>query len=240
VVATCDPQREVLAMMFLQNENQDRNITETAESIAKTATSKKGIVSWFTQLKEGTLHVEENQDSRMRHLFPKGHVHFSVTDMVELKWVIEDLNGVSYRSTLVSGFQELGLGGKSCDNGEGFSIVNTGGHICYFVELSSTGSVQSRKYWVGDLCGPGLCFRHKEQDSEDLSLHFKTSMSSPPSAFSSYDYCVAIVVCSFLVLETSCMDAKSWVLFGCFEICFPTRFGIRGEVLRSSVLMYLL
>jgi hypothetical protein len=113
VVATCDPQREGLATMFLQNGNQDRNIAETAESVAKTAAFKKGIVSWFTQLKEGTLHVEENQDSRMRHLFLKGHVHFSVTDMVELKWVIEDLNGVSYRkSTLISGFQDLGLGAK--------------------------------------------------------------------------------------------------------------------------------
>ena len=102
-------------MMLLQTElqNQDRTFTETAETIANTATSKKGIVSWFTQLKEGTLHVEESHDSRMRHLFPKGHVHFSVTDMVELKWVIEDLNGVSYRkSTLISGFQDLGLGAK--------------------------------------------------------------------------------------------------------------------------------
>ncbi|KAG0592289.1 hypothetical protein KC19_1G239600 [Ceratodon purpureus] len=92
---------------------QDKSSTETAETTAKTEASKKGIVSWFNQLKEGTLHVEENHDSRLGHLFPKGHVHFSVTDMVELKWVIEDLNGVSYRkSTLISGFQDLGLGAK--------------------------------------------------------------------------------------------------------------------------------
>lgn len=65
--------------------------------------------------------------------------------------------------------------------------------MCYFVELSFIVSVQRRKYWVGDLCGPGLCFHHKEEDSEDISLHFKTSMLPPPSPFSSYDYCVALV-----------------------------------------------
>lgn len=69
---------------------------------------KKGLVSWFNQLKEGTLHVDERSNMQL-NLFPKGHVHFSVTDMVELKWVIEDLNGVSYRrSTFISGFQDLG------------------------------------------------------------------------------------------------------------------------------------
>jgi hypothetical protein len=107
--------------------------------------------------------------------------------------------------------------------------------MCYFVELSSTVSVQSRKYWVGDLCGPGFCFPHKEQDSEDISLHFKTSMSSPPSAFSSYDYCVALVLCSFLLLGTSCIDSKSWVLFGCFEICFGLSLGF---VVRSHASLY--
>lgn len=95
-----------------ENEQQ-KSVTDTSEANVKTTVSKKGIVSWFNQLKEGTLHVEEDPDARMRHLFPKGHVHFSVTDMVELKWVIEDLNGVSYRkSTLISGFQDLGIGAK--------------------------------------------------------------------------------------------------------------------------------
>lgn len=99
-------------MAFLQNEQQ-KSITDTSGANVKTTVSKKGIVSWFNQLKEGTLHVEEDPDARMRHLFPKGHVHFSVTDMVELKWVIEDLNGVSYRkSTFISGFQDLGIGAK--------------------------------------------------------------------------------------------------------------------------------
>lgn len=94
-------------------DKQEQNITETLGTNAKSSVQKKGLVSWFNQLKEGTLHVDEDNDSRMRHLFPKGHIHFSVTDMVELKWVIEDLNGVSYRkSTLISGFQDLGQGAK--------------------------------------------------------------------------------------------------------------------------------
>lgn len=112
-------QKKLKCMMLWQNEqhedqkNQERNFPDTSGANAKTTASKKGLVSWFTHLKEGTLHVEEDHDVRMRHLFPKGHVHFSVTDMVELKWVIEDLNGVSYRkSTLISGFQDLGLGAK--------------------------------------------------------------------------------------------------------------------------------
>ena len=119
--------------------------------------------------------------------------------------------------------------------------VSSGDHMCYFVELSSTVSVQSRKYWVGDLCSAGFCFYHKEQASEDISLHFKTSMFPPPSPFTSYDCCVALVLCSFHVLETSGIDAKCWVFFGCFEICFPTEFEIRGEVLRIlSMIMFLL
>lgn len=96
----------------IDEENTNNHIKETSVAEPSPTKPKKGLVSWFHQLKEGTLHVGDDQRN-MRNLFPKGYVHFSVTDMVELKWVIEDLNGVSYRkSTLISGFQDLGHGSK--------------------------------------------------------------------------------------------------------------------------------
>ncbi|XP_002991578.2 uncharacterized protein LOC9631906 [Selaginella moellendorffii] len=59
-----------------------------------------GLTSWFNHLAEGTLHIEEQRNHE------KDIVHFRVMDMTELKWVIEDLNGVSYRtSTMVRGFK---------------------------------------------------------------------------------------------------------------------------------------
>lgn len=112
-VINCDLRGKGWLLWLSEQDKQEQNITETLGTNAKSSVQKKGLVSWFNQLKEGTLHVDEDNDSRMRHLFPKGHIHFSVTDMVELKWVIEDLNGVSYRkSTLISGFQDLGQGAK--------------------------------------------------------------------------------------------------------------------------------
>ncbi len=73
--------------------------------------SQKGLVSWFSRLAEGTLHVDEHSKAGVH--ISQGDVHFSISDMVELKWVIEDLNGISYRkSTLVTGFQEANQGVK--------------------------------------------------------------------------------------------------------------------------------
>ncbi|CAK9227269.1 unnamed protein product [Sphagnum troendelagicum] len=72
---------------------------------------QKGLVSWFSRLAEGTLHVDEHSKAGVH--ISQGDVHFSISDMVELKWVIEDLNGISYRkSTLVTGFQEANQGVK--------------------------------------------------------------------------------------------------------------------------------
>lgn len=103
---------QMSALFQIDEENTNSHIKETLVAEPSPIKPKKGLVSWFHQLKEGTLHVGDDQRN-MRNLFPKGYVHFSVTDMVELKWVIEDLNGVSYRkSTLISGFQDLGHGSK--------------------------------------------------------------------------------------------------------------------------------
>jgi hypothetical protein len=77
----------------------------------KGSQSQKGLVSWFSRLAEGTLHVDEHSKAGVH--ISQGDVHFSISDMVELKWVIEDLNGISYRkSTLVTGFQEANQGVK--------------------------------------------------------------------------------------------------------------------------------
>lgn len=49
--------------------------------------------------------MDEDNDLRMWYLFFKGYIYFLVIDMVELKWVIEDFNGVLYcKSILISGF----------------------------------------------------------------------------------------------------------------------------------------
>eukprot|EP00897_Mesotaenium_endlicherianum_P002922 jgi/Mesen1/2658/ME000167S01807 len=54
---------------------------------------KGGVLEWYRKLSEGTLHVEKGASSSSKGPL----IHFTVGDMTELKWVIEDLNGVSYR-----------------------------------------------------------------------------------------------------------------------------------------------
>jgi hypothetical protein len=64
---------------------------------------KRGLRNWYQRLASGTL----DEDNRVQVVASDG-VHFSVADMIELKWIIEDLNGVSYRrSTMIRGFEEM-------------------------------------------------------------------------------------------------------------------------------------
>lgn len=54
---------------------------------------REGLVSWLNKLSEGTLH----KDDYVEVTGEGSNIHFKVADMTELKWVIEDLNGTSYR-----------------------------------------------------------------------------------------------------------------------------------------------
>ncbi len=111
----------------------------------KGSRSQKGLVSWFSRLAEGTLHVDEHSKAGVH--FSQGDVHFSISDMVELKWVIEDLNGVSYRkSTLVTGFQEANQGVKQWQlnhsnpvpsPNDGCRLLNLHSMVCNFVSIHS-------------------------------------------------------------------------------------------------------
>lgn len=63
-------------------------------------TQRSGLLAWYTKLAEGTLGEESSIGKRKE----TGDIHFTVSDMIELKWVLEDLNGVSYRrSTFIRG-----------------------------------------------------------------------------------------------------------------------------------------
>lgn len=63
----------------------------------------RGLRTWFQRLSAGTLDVEDQVQ-----VVASNGIHFTVADMIELKWVIEDLNGVSYRrSTMIQGFEEM-------------------------------------------------------------------------------------------------------------------------------------
>ncbi|CAM6129564.1 unnamed protein product [Calypogeia fissa] len=63
----------------------------------------RGLRTWFQKLATGTLDVDNQVQ-----VVASECVHFTVADMIELKWVIEDLNGVSYRrSTMIRGFEEM-------------------------------------------------------------------------------------------------------------------------------------
>lgn len=64
----------------------------------------RGLFNWFKRLYEGTLH-EDGVIGRGEHNSKDKPVHFKVIDMTQLKWIIEDMNGVSYKnSTFVQGF----------------------------------------------------------------------------------------------------------------------------------------
>eukprot|EP00246_Nothoceros_aenigmaticus_P012777 TRINITY_DN410_c0_g1_i5.p1 TRINITY_DN410_c0_g1~~TRINITY_DN410_c0_g1_i5.p1 ORF type:complete len:290 (-),score=62.01 TRINITY_DN410_c0_g1_i5:454-1323(-) len=59
-----------------------------------------GFISWFNKLSEGTLHKDDYVEIESE----ESSVHFTVADMTELTWVIEDLNGTSYsRNSFISG-----------------------------------------------------------------------------------------------------------------------------------------
>lgn len=71
----------------------------------KEKTESGSILSWYKKLADGTLHLEKQKLQHQDVPF----VHYTVSDMTELKWVIEDLNGVSYRqSTFVRGQDKSG------------------------------------------------------------------------------------------------------------------------------------
>lgn len=64
----------------------------------------RGLFNWFKRLYEGTLH-ENGVVGRAEHNSKDKAVYFKVIDMTQLKWIIEDMNGVSYKSsTFVQGF----------------------------------------------------------------------------------------------------------------------------------------
>lgn len=65
----------------------------------------RGLFNWFKRLYEGTLH-EDGVIGRGEHNSKDKEVYSKVIDMTQLKWIIEDMNGVSYKSsTFVQGFR---------------------------------------------------------------------------------------------------------------------------------------
>lgn len=92
----------------VRNLSYPEDVNSTENDVSRVGYSRKsnhnlGLFNWFKKLSEGTLHED---DVRECGEHSSKDVHFKVTDMTELKWIIEDMNGVSYRmSTFVQGFR---------------------------------------------------------------------------------------------------------------------------------------
>ncbi|XP_057826952.2 uncharacterized protein LOC131038524 isoform X2 [Cryptomeria japonica] len=92
----------------VRNLSCPEDVNSTGKELSHVGYSKKsnhnlGLFKWFKRLSEGTLHEDDVRESDGHN---SKYVHFKVTDMTELKWIIEDMNGVTYRtSTFVQGFQ---------------------------------------------------------------------------------------------------------------------------------------
>ena len=59
---------------------------------------RNGLLGWYSRLAEGTLHVDNEFGNGTKETI--ADVHFSVGEVRELKLILEDLNGVSYRKSV--------------------------------------------------------------------------------------------------------------------------------------------
>eukprot|EP00252_Welwitschia_mirabilis_P028083 TRINITY_DN9972_c0_g1_i1.p1 TRINITY_DN9972_c0_g1~~TRINITY_DN9972_c0_g1_i1.p1 ORF type:complete len:211 (-),score=23.99 TRINITY_DN9972_c0_g1_i1:87-719(-) len=87
-----------------QGKDVENNHSHCCGKVERTS-SVQGLLDWFKRLSDGKLH-EHGAEDHFRNVSRDRAIHFNVRDMTELKWIIEDLNGISYRSTtFIQGFR---------------------------------------------------------------------------------------------------------------------------------------
>ena len=81
-----------------EKKNATRSSGRGLDENSDKSRDKNGLLGWYSRLAEGTLHVENDSGNGTKESI--ADVHFSVAELRELKLILEDLNGISYRKSV--------------------------------------------------------------------------------------------------------------------------------------------
>ena len=81
-----------------ENTNAAGSTSRDSDKNSDKSREKNGLLGWYSRLAEGTLHVENESGNGTKETI--ADVHFNVAELRELKLLLEDLNGISYRKSV--------------------------------------------------------------------------------------------------------------------------------------------